>query len=344
MRNCLVLCGLLAVLGAVATATPARAACGDGVIDSGEQCDLGVGNCPPNVCCSTSCNSNCQIIGLCSGSRTCCASSAECPGGETCCGDGVQEGAEQCDDGNRVNGDCCSSTCQNESASCVPYPDQCGLLGAVNVISNPVNRLSVFRDGRRVDGNFRWTVRSQFNLRDGMDIDPDTSVVQLIFNQNDGNGGSSEVYHGTLDPTECPGNRCLTPHTASNGVDRSWRFSLKRQQPDIPDAPGWRWARIWRKPAFPFRIRNTFRLKDVSLPQQDNQGVRRARQSLLIGNLCITRLVECERNDKGTRFVCRDAHCGDGLIEKREQCGEIGLPACTGGKICDTCRCVLPLP
>jgi cysteine-rich repeat protein len=28
------------------------------------------------------------------------------------CGDGIREGAEECDDGNTLNGDCCSSTCQ----------------------------------------------------------------------------------------------------------------------------------------------------------------------------------------------------------------------------------------
>src|SRR5262249_13059098 len=32
----------------------------------------------------------------------------------TVCGDGIQIGAEQCDDGNTMNGDCCSSTCQLE--------------------------------------------------------------------------------------------------------------------------------------------------------------------------------------------------------------------------------------
>jgi cysteine-rich repeat protein len=36
------------------------------------------------------------------------------------CGDGVVEGAEQCDDGNTASGDCCSTTCQYEAtgASC----------------------------------------------------------------------------------------------------------------------------------------------------------------------------------------------------------------------------------
>jgi cysteine-rich repeat protein len=36
------------------------------------------------------------------------------PGGE--CGDGMLDGSEECDDGNVLDGDCCSSTCQFESA------------------------------------------------------------------------------------------------------------------------------------------------------------------------------------------------------------------------------------
>ncbi len=65
------------------------AVCGDGVIQSGEQCDG--------------------------------ASDAACPGQcqPTCfcpqvCGDGFVQPGEQCDDGNAAAGDCCSATCQFE--------------------------------------------------------------------------------------------------------------------------------------------------------------------------------------------------------------------------------------
>jgi len=34
------------------------------------------------------------------------------------CGNGILEGSEQCDDGNTISGDGCSSTCQLESAVC----------------------------------------------------------------------------------------------------------------------------------------------------------------------------------------------------------------------------------
>ena len=35
-----------------------------------------------------------------------------------CCGNGIKEGGEECDDGNQVNGDDCSSNCQDAAGSC----------------------------------------------------------------------------------------------------------------------------------------------------------------------------------------------------------------------------------
>ena len=66
-------------------------ACGDGVLDTGEQCDDG------NTNSGDGCSATCTI--------------------ETApavCGDGVPAGTEQCDDGNTTSGDGCSSTCKTE--------------------------------------------------------------------------------------------------------------------------------------------------------------------------------------------------------------------------------------
>ncbi|HEX2882073.1 MAG TPA: DUF4215 domain-containing protein, partial [Polyangiaceae bacterium] len=65
--------------------------CGDGIQDSGEQCDPFPGN---NVS-GDGCSSTCQL--------------------ESVCGNGVVSGIEQCDDGNVANGDGCSSTCRTEA-------------------------------------------------------------------------------------------------------------------------------------------------------------------------------------------------------------------------------------
>ncbi|MDP4007611.1 MAG: DUF4215 domain-containing protein [Candidatus Peregrinibacteria bacterium] len=66
--------------------------CGDGIPDTGEECDDGVNNGDPS---SSTCNADCTT---------------------NICGDGSvnQTVGEQCDDNNVFSGDGCSSTCQNE--------------------------------------------------------------------------------------------------------------------------------------------------------------------------------------------------------------------------------------
>ncbi len=77
------------------------ASCGNRVIDAGEQCD------PPD---GTSCDDQCQSI-----TRT----------DDPICGNGTTETGETCDDGNTVDGDGCSSTCQTEAAGNGPANDSC---------------------------------------------------------------------------------------------------------------------------------------------------------------------------------------------------------------------------
>jgi cysteine-rich repeat protein len=54
------------------------------------------------------------------------------------CGDGILEVGEGCDDGNMVSGDGCSSVCQSESAGlpCTPHTFRCGPSGDVEVCNN----------------------------------------------------------------------------------------------------------------------------------------------------------------------------------------------------------------
>ncbi len=73
----------------------AQAACGDGNVDAGEQCDDG------NNANGDGCSSTCQT---------------EVP--QPICGNSVVEAGEACDDGNTANGDGCSSTCQIEVPVC----------------------------------------------------------------------------------------------------------------------------------------------------------------------------------------------------------------------------------
>lgn len=72
------------------------ASCGDGVVDTNEQCDDG------NNVDGDGCSSTCTV--------------------EAFCGDGTLDPTEQCDDGNNQSGDGCSSTCTSEGGGegCTP--------------------------------------------------------------------------------------------------------------------------------------------------------------------------------------------------------------------------------
>lgn len=69
------------------------AACGNGQVETGEQCDDG--NTTPGDGCSATCQTE----------------------GSTLCGNGALDAGEACDDGNAVSGDGCSATCQSESSN-----------------------------------------------------------------------------------------------------------------------------------------------------------------------------------------------------------------------------------
>ena len=80
---------------------PAR--CGDGILDSNEQCDDG--NYSPGDGCNPICQIECfQSCGACGPPGPCITT--------TVCGDGILAPSEACDDSNLANGDGCAGTCQ----------------------------------------------------------------------------------------------------------------------------------------------------------------------------------------------------------------------------------------
>jgi cysteine-rich repeat protein len=103
--------------------------CGNGTLDSCEQCDDG------NSTSGDGCDSNCTV---------------------TACGNGIITAGEQCDDGNVIGGDCCSADCQtvepdgsacNDGDGCpadscqagICQPASCPNVDAVVLSSKPVN-------------------------------------------------------------------------------------------------------------------------------------------------------------------------------------------------------------
>ncbi|MFO0726722.1 MAG: DUF4215 domain-containing protein [Myxococcota bacterium] len=87
-------------------------ACGNDVLDAGEDCDDG--DMRPNDGCDEHCHV--EVGFACSGTPSVCVST---------CGDGIMVGAETCDDGNLIDGDGCSGTCALEpgfvcAPTCVP--------------------------------------------------------------------------------------------------------------------------------------------------------------------------------------------------------------------------------
>ena len=108
------------------------ASCGNGVVDAGETCDTGIasgaGSCPTMCIDGNACTTNVlSNAGTCTAACSfppitnpangdgCCPTGANANNDTDCtpvCGNNATEAGEQCDDGNTMNGDSCSSTCQ----------------------------------------------------------------------------------------------------------------------------------------------------------------------------------------------------------------------------------------
>jgi cysteine-rich repeat protein len=79
--------------------------CGNQVLDQGEECDDG--NFAQFDGCAPNCLAEFSLVPTCSDSLDECA----CEGDECVCGNGTVQDGEQCDDGNLLNEDGCSSQC-----------------------------------------------------------------------------------------------------------------------------------------------------------------------------------------------------------------------------------------
>jgi len=129
--------------GACADSMPT--VCGDGVIESGEQCDDG--NSTPGDGCSGVCQIEpgfaCPTPG-----KPCVSTVSQV------CGDGKIEGDEACDDGNTVDGDGCSAACQVEPGfSCATPGKPCVMTVVAKCGDGTVNNGEQCDDGNTTAGD-----------------------------------------------------------------------------------------------------------------------------------------------------------------------------------------------
>ena len=212
--------------------------CRNGDIDMGEQCDGA--NLDGATCLSEgfnsgtlACGMNCQFdLSMCENLEICdnmvdddgdmmvdcmdggCVLAARC----AVCGNGMKTGAEQCDDGNTVSGDCCSATCQAE-AGCEIEPNDdfttatdfaavAGGTGRVKGLVNPANDRDFFKvvvptgglgaiTARTLDGA---TSTCASNLLDSEIVVTDALGTVLGSDTNSGEGYCAELVVVGLSP------------------------------------------------------------------------------------------------------------------------------------------------
>lgn len=132
--------------------------CGNGILEVGEQCDDG------NLISGDGCNNICNIENITPPPSGGGGGGGGGYGGISICGNGLRQGNEQCDDGNQINGDGCSSICKIESN---PIIDDEDLKPAAP--ENPTEPEEATDPQNPTEPN--QTVNFDFNLIDGAGFD-----------------------------------------------------------------------------------------------------------------------------------------------------------------------------
>jgi cysteine-rich repeat protein len=250
-----------------------------------ELCDHGAANCPTGQCCEAACTADCRVAGRCTASGACCTSTAECPAGEGCCGNGRFEGpAEECDDGNLLDGDCCSQACRREPAGCAPHA--CFELGPHLVAPGRTRtQLVTARRG----GAARWRTRARFEMSSGGWIAPEAEDVELVLSE-----GERTLYRAIAPPGafRAAGGQCRHTWTLVNRPT-GWRAGRLREKPLRGAAP-----EVCRADV-------ALRLRGGGSEGMPMPSGERLRQSIRLGDDCVTSVLSCRSRGASKRVICR---------------------------------------
>jgi hypothetical protein len=261
--------------------------CGDGIVDvPSEQCDLG----GENGMAGSPCDATCHVMGLCTGSGAPCTTAADCPPGQGCCGNDVVEGDEGCDDGNTIEDDTCMTDCTTGPG--IPIVG-CEDLTGPNVIPGFVKRTQ-FKNTKALPDFDRWKTKGDFNFPNGLVVDADSQDVTIVFN----NGTAGVLLQSTLPPDACgPGSCFVEKKPAPKG---KWLFLDK--EADVPGSPSWRKGKLKQKEN---KMKLTLDGRNVTLFDLAGAGSPPAmRETLRIGQACVTATLGCEVKGKGTKLKC----------------------------------------
>jgi len=233
------------------------AGCGDGILQTGEECDDG--NTADGDCCSAGCQyeaagSLCDDGQFCTAGEVCDGAGACGDGQPIDCGDGIACTDDACDEANATcvhtpndthcaddglfctglefcdpTNDCSSTgnpcdagtTCNEDTATCDPAP----VIVDLDIVR--------FKVAKRV--RVEQTIHIDLVVRNGGESDG-ARPAMVVGAQDDG----MEVYHETLDVADPPGDGAtkvkFPPYTAAATGNITWTATIVDDDPDLDEA------------------------------------------------------------------------------------------------------------
>lgn len=261
--------------------------CGDGILDlPSEQCDLG----DENGETGSPCEANCTVTGTCKGNNAPCGVAADCPSGQGCCGNETVEANEACDDGNAIGNDQCTNACDFNPLG-TPILG-CEDLTGPNIVPAAI-KVTKFLDKPQVAEFDRWKTKATFVFAQGLTIDPDTQPVKILWNNN----ANGLLFESTIDPPDCIPTPCFVQ--SGSVAKPKWKFL--RKQADLVGAPSWRKGKLSSKAGNQRVMTFQGRNQPLFTLAEAGSGMR---QTVRIGDVCVTGVINCTPNGSGKTLKC----------------------------------------